>query len=189
MTRGRAVSASGPRDGVSQHSFSPCGLAIPSQAPAHGGINGSGLRATLLRCCCCLGVVFIIEQDIKRFMVYSYRRCSGWRSVEIDTAITAGLVMGCDSHMLRGTKVAVAGGVPPARRVADAGLHPRRPCGGSGGTLCPPATSPSEGERRNCSRTVCLTELRYEKKKNSNFRSAMRARIFYKICLSLSSAL
>lgn len=69
----------------------------------------------MLPLCCCSGVVFlIIERDIKRFMVYSYRRCSGGRNVEIDTAITAWLVTGCDSHMLGETKVEVAGEVPPA---------------------------------------------------------------------------
>lgn len=58
----------------------------------------------------------LVERDIKRFLVYSYRPCSGQRSIEIDTAITAGLVTGCGSRMLHEAQVAVAGGVPPARR-------------------------------------------------------------------------
>lgn len=103
--------------------------------------------------CCCSGVVFlIIERDIKRFMVYSYRRCSGRRSVEIDTAITAWLVTGCDSHMLGETKVEVAGGVPPAGW-PRAHLQARDRVLGSVpelGTRCwagnPPAPSPSEAK-------------------------------------------
>lgn len=85
----------------------------------------------LPRCCCSEVVFFVIERDIKRFMVYSYRPCSGRRSVEIDTAITAGHITGCDSHMLCETKVEVAGGVPLARR-AQARVRAGRCCGSGG---------------------------------------------------------
>lgn len=134
-------------------------------------------------------VFLIIEQDIKRFMVYSYRRCSGRSSVEIDTAITAGLVTGCDSHMLRGTKVEVAGGVPPAGRM--------RACGSGGaGDEVPGRRSRSclsrALRRANTDIAVGVSVLQstnIKRKLKSNFRSVMRARIFYKICSFLSSSI
>lgn len=112
-------------------------------------------------------VFLIIERDIKRFMVYSYRRCSGWRSVEIDTAITAGLVTGCDSHMLAETKVEVAGGVPPARERGGRGL-PSEPGAAVApeeqGTRCWSCTQchgPFGGRTGNCSWGVSFTEHKY----------------------------
>lgn len=126
--------------------------------------------------CCCSGVVFlIIERDIKRFMVYSYRRCSGPRNVEIDMAITARLVTGCDSHMLGETKVEVAGGVPPARwprAHLQAGMgcwaaFLRRGRGGTQGT-------------RNWA--VSFADITNIKREKSNFRSALRANFILFSC-------
>lgn len=146
--------------------------------------------------CCCSGVVFlIIERDIKRFMVYSYRRCSGRRSVEIDTAITAWLVTGCDSHMLGETKVEVAGGVPPAGW-PRAHLQARDRVLGSipglgtrcwAGTQHPPAPSPSEAHKELAIGLAVLQSMNIKRKKKSNFRTALRARVFYTIFFLSSS--
>lgn len=149
--------------------------------------------------CCCSGVVFlIIERDIKRFMVYSYRRCSGRRSVEIDTAITAWLVTGCDSHMLGETKVEVAGGVPPAgwprahlqARDRVLGSIPELGTRCWAGTQHLPAPSPSEAHKELAIGLAVLQSMNIKrKKKKSNFRTALRARVFYTIFLFLSSSL
>lgn len=125
--------------------------------------------AAMLLPCCCSGVVFlIIEQDIKRFMVYSYRRCSGRRNVEIDTAITARPVTGCDSHMLEETKVEVAGGVPPAGW-PRARLQARDRVLGS---------IPETGmgwHTRNSQLGCQFCRARILKEQKSNFRRALRA--------------
>lgn len=122
--------------------------------------------------CCCSGVVFlIIERDIKRFMVYSYRRCSGRRNVEIDTAITAWLVTGCDSHMLGETNVEVAGGVPPAgwpqaRLQARDGVLGSIPETGTGcwaGTQHPLDPSPTRNSQLGCQ--SCRARILKGKKK------------------------
>lgn len=124
--------------------------------------------------CCCSGVVFlIIERDIKRFMVYSYRRCSGRRSVEIDTAITARLITGCDSHMLGETKVEVAGGVPPAgwprahlqARDGVLGSIPEPGTGCWAGTQHPPAPSPSEAHKELAIGLAVLQSTNIKRKK------------------------
>lgn len=142
----------------------------------------------------------IIERDIKRFMVYSYRRCSGRRNVEIDRAITARLVTGCDSHMPGETKVEVAGGVPPAgwpqaRLQARDGVLGSIPETGTGcwaGTQHPPAPSPPEAHKELAVGLSVLRSTNIKRKKNPkniNFRSALRARGFYIIFLFLSSSL
>lgn len=198
VTHGRAVSASVLRDSVSWLNFSPHGLAIPSQALGCGGINGSRLQTMLLWCCCSEVIFRIIERDIKRFMVYSYRRCSGRRSVEIDTAVTAGLVTGCDSHMLHETKVEVAGGVPPVRRAgrAQACIWARRCCssGGAGDEMpgrqsCTRLSRALQRANKEIAVGLSVLQSTNVKRKKSNLRSAMRARMFYKICLSLLSSL
>lgn len=147
--------------------------------------------------CCCLGVVFlIIERDIKRFMVYSYRRCSSRRSIEIDTAITARLVTGCDSHMFGETKVEVAGGVPPAGwprarlqgRDGVLGSIPEMGTGCWAGTQNPPAPTPRR-HTRNSQLGSQFCRARILKEEKSNFKSALRARVFYTTFLFLSSSL
>lgn len=139
--------------------------------------------------CCCSGVVFlIIERDIKRFMVYSYRRCSSRRSIEIDTAITARLVTGCDSHMFGETKVEVAGGVPPAGwpwarlqgRDGVLGSIPEMGTGCWAGTQNPPALTPRM-HTRNAQLGSQFCRACILKEAKSNFRSALRARVFYTI--------
>lgn len=146
--------------------------------------------------CCCSGVVFlIIERDIKRFMVYSYRRCSGRRSVEIDTAITARLVTGCDSHMLGETKVEVTGGVPPAGwpwaglqgRARVLGSIPEPGTGCWAGTQHPPAPSPSEAHKELAVHLQVLQSTNIERQ--SNFRNALRTRVFCTTFSFLSSSL
>lgn len=106
-------------------------------------------------------------------MVYSYRRCSGRRSVEIDTAITAWLVTGCDSHMLGETKVEVAGGVPPAGW-PQAHLQARDRVLGSipelgtrcwAGTQHPPAPSPSEAHKELAIGLAVLQSMNIKRKK------------------------
>lgn len=96
-------------------------------------------------------------------MVYSYRHCSGQRSVETDTAITAALVTGCDSHVLGETEVVVVGAVPLAGGDTVPGwLSCPCPTGCRGAALGQPscATSPLESRQPRCSRGVSFAQHR-----------------------------